>query len=56
MKKIEIIHRCGICNQPIDDDENWTETDCIICEYCSQKEDWDNEEAEYLYTQIMEEE
>lgn len=33
--------KCGICNNEIDPDENWTETDCVICEDCSQREDWD---------------
>ncbi len=27
--------RCGICNRIIEDDEKWTEIDCVICEYCS---------------------
>ena len=27
---------CGICNKIIDPNENWTETDCVICELCKE--------------------
>ena len=29
--------RCGICNTIIEDNENWTETDCVICEACNER-------------------
>jgi len=42
-QKLNLVHRCGICNRPVDDDENWTEDDCLICEACSDRTKDDNE-------------
>lgn len=43
-KEVGIIHKCGICDSPVEDDENWTETDALICEACSDRA---NDDADY---------
>ena len=37
-----MIGHCGICGYEIDENENWTEDNCLICEHCSQIEEADS--------------
>lgn len=55
-KKEQFITRCGICNTPIDINEGWTETDCVICQRCSENPNWFFEELEEQQYSAMAEE